>query len=397
MASKNAFIENITKRKVSYKKRQKTFLNKANELSIIGDVEMAIIINSPYHDEPKVFPNHDAAINTFTKFRDLPASEKSKDIKTQEMVTKKRIKKMEQQLENARRKNEVNEFTNKMYEMLNEKDIPTNIHLYDLNDLSYVINQSLKQVHETIKMKVEGEGSTSNATQSIAGMMVPSKTSSEARVEAPVPMIPLPVPLTMANGTNSEGPRAPLFVPDMAPISVVSMAAPLLVPSATSTQVPQPMFHMTTPLMTFSETDPLVDTSRIYPSPNPLVSFSSQIFPPMVPQMYPPTNLQMDLQRPPGMAPSITMASPMSLPMMTSSISAPVFPPTTSQVDPSINFPPVDALMSTNYSQNYYAGISNSPVFSETLDWPGYDITTLIDESFFNNINVQDPNNKNNI
>lgn len=86
------------------RKDKKTFLNKANELSIIGDVEMAIIINSPYHDEPKVFPNHDAAINTFTKFRDLPASEKSKDIKTQEMVTKKRIKKMEQQLENARRK-----------------------------------------------------------------------------------------------------------------------------------------------------------------------------------------------------------------------------------------------------------------------------------------------------
>ncbi|KAK4379551.1 hypothetical protein RND71_001413 [Anisodus tanguticus] len=59
-----------------------------------------------------------------------------------------------------------------MYEVLNGKDIPADIEPYDLNDLSFVINQNLKWVHEGDESEDYGEGSISNAPQPIAGLMV---------------------------------------------------------------------------------------------------------------------------------------------------------------------------------------------------------------------------------
>ncbi|WMV12896.1 hypothetical protein MTR67_006281 [Solanum verrucosum] len=93
-------IENITKRKISFKKRHKTFLKRAFELNTICDVELAIIVNSPDHDEPKIFPNNDDVISSFEKFRNFPA----KSTMTQEELTKQRIEKIEEQLQKVRKK-----------------------------------------------------------------------------------------------------------------------------------------------------------------------------------------------------------------------------------------------------------------------------------------------------
>ncbi|KAK6786443.1 hypothetical protein RDI58_014968 [Solanum bulbocastanum] len=70
-----ALIENKTDRKVSYKKKHKGFLKKAHELVTLCEVDMVVIIYSPYSDEPKVLPNHSATINTFRKFKELVTSE----------------------------------------------------------------------------------------------------------------------------------------------------------------------------------------------------------------------------------------------------------------------------------------------------------------------------------
>ncbi|KAK6793520.1 hypothetical protein RDI58_006973 [Solanum bulbocastanum] len=154
---KLAFIENSTARKVSYRKRHKGFLTKTHELNTLCNVEIAAVIYSPYHNKPMIFPNNNVVTNTFTRFQELSELEKSKNMVTQENFTKQRIQKMEEQLGKVRKENRVREFTNKMYEMLNGEDIPN---VYDLNDLSYVINQNLKQVSEAIKAKVNGEGTT---------------------------------------------------------------------------------------------------------------------------------------------------------------------------------------------------------------------------------------------
>ncbi|WMV24117.1 hypothetical protein MTR67_017502 [Solanum verrucosum] len=142
---KFALIENENDRKLSYKKREKGFLTKAEELRTLCDVEMAAILYSPFNNEPKVFPNHGAAITTFEKLVELPTLKKSKNMVTSDEFTKKRIEKLNDKLLKVRKKNKVKEVTNEMYEMLKCKEISIDMHPYDLNDLSYVIKQKLIQ------------------------------------------------------------------------------------------------------------------------------------------------------------------------------------------------------------------------------------------------------------
>ncbi|XP_015169316.1 agamous-like MADS-box protein AGL65 [Solanum tuberosum] len=217
---KLAFMENNTERRVSYRKRQKGFLTKARELNTLCDVELATLINSPYHNEPEVFPNHEATTGIFTKFIDLPEERKSKNMKTQEKITMKRIEKIENELENL--------------------------------------------INDGIKAKTHEEGSTSNALQPIAGPMDSGGTSFDmpwapllALVDAPIlSEIPLLVPSTVPSGTNFKKPRAPLnLVLDVTPTSMVPLTAPLMALSRDPTQVPQLMFPLRTP----PQMVPLVD------------------------------------------------------------------------------------------------------------------------------------------
>ena len=85
---------------------------------------MALIVYSPYSDEPKVFPNLFVAINTFQKFKELEALERSKNMVTKEEFTKKRIKKLQKKLLKIRKENRINEITNEMHEVVNEKLFP---------------------------------------------------------------------------------------------------------------------------------------------------------------------------------------------------------------------------------------------------------------------------------
>ncbi|XP_060177820.1 agamous-like MADS-box protein AGL80 [Lycium barbarum] len=217
----------ITERKGSYKKIQKEFLKKAQELITLCDIDIATVDYSAYHDKPKVFPNHGVVFNTFTKFRELLELDQSKYMVTLEEFTKQRINKLEEQLHKVRKENRVKELTEKIYEVLNGKDIPADIHTYDLNDLSYMINQNLKQVHEAIKAKAGGEGFISNALQPIDGPMVPDGIKSEelttpllAPPEAPLLAVSLKAPSVVHDATKFNGPSAPLLAPVLAPLLV---------------------------------------------------------------------------------------------------------------------------------------------------------------------------------
>ena len=129
-------IENEAESKVSNKKRNLGSLKKAEEL------EMTLIISSPYSDEPKVFPNLVVALNTFQKFKELEALERSKNMVTKEEFTKKRIKKLQKKLLKIRKKNRIKEITNEMHEVLNGKIISIDMNLSYFNDLSYVMKKN---------------------------------------------------------------------------------------------------------------------------------------------------------------------------------------------------------------------------------------------------------------
>uniref|UniRef100_A0A3Q7IDW9 MADS-box domain-containing protein n=1 Tax=Solanum lycopersicum TaxID=4081 RepID=A0A3Q7IDW9_SOLLC len=121
-----SLIENETERKVSYKKRLIGLLKKAEELSTLCDVEMALIVYSPYSDEPKVFPNLVVMV-------------------TKEEFTKKRIKKF----------------------------ISIDMNLFYLNDLSYVIKKNILLIRKIMKENDDDEGSTSNVPHAMTPQIDP--------------------------------------------------------------------------------------------------------------------------------------------------------------------------------------------------------------------------------
>ncbi|KAK6773493.1 hypothetical protein RDI58_028731 [Solanum bulbocastanum] len=85
------------------------------------------------------------------------------------------------------------------------------------------------------------------------------------------------------------------------------------------------------------------------------------------------------LKTPPQMVPLI----------MESPIAASVIP----QMDSSMNISAMDALMPMNNYQNNSVGFPQS---SESIDWDDDSIMSFFDDSYLNNINIQDPNQKNN-
>ncbi|XP_049364290.1 agamous-like MADS-box protein AGL90 [Solanum verrucosum] len=366
---KLAFMENSTERRVSYRKRQKGFLTKARELNTLCDVELATLVNSPYHNEPQLFPNHEAATGIFTKFIDLPEEKKSKNMKTHEKITEKRIEKIEKELEKVRKENKKMEYTNQMYGLLNGEQMPNSRHPKDLNDLCYVINKNLKLINDGIKAKTYEEGSTSNAPQPIVGPMDSGGTSFDmswapllAPIDAPVlSKIPLLVSSNVPSGTNFERRRAPLnLVPDV----TLPLTAPLMVPSNAPAQIPQFM----SPLRTPPQMVPLVELSQVSSL------LSSQKYPKMAYLILP-----------------TTMAYPMPSPLISPPMSNLVFPPTAPQIDSLMNIPSISASVPMDNNVDGSLGIPQSPSFSELLSLNDDEMMTLLDDTSFD-INVQDPN-----
>ncbi|XP_055803593.1 MADS-box transcription factor PHERES 2-like [Solanum dulcamara] len=309
-------IEDESKRKVSYQKRQKGLFKKCEELKILCDVEVAAVVYGPYRNEPYIFPNNDAARTTFIKFKELPTLEKSKNMVTIEEFTEQRIEKLEEQLQKIRKENRVKKMRNEMYEVLIGKKVSANMHPYDQNDLSRMIKKNLEEVRELMMKIVDGEGSNSNASQPIVELMVTGRT-------------------------NSGGPR----------------------------------------------------------NPSPLLF--AKMFPPVGPILLSPMPQQMAIRENPGMAPltpSTIVDSPMPSPMMAPPMYSPLFPPTTQQMEPSTDIPPIglatsmnnptedipsiDVSTSMNNNLNNSGALSPSLTLSGLLNWND-DVITLLDDPFF--------------
>ncbi|XP_055803544.1 MADS-box transcription factor PHERES 2-like [Solanum dulcamara] len=249
-------IEDESKRKVSYQKRQKGLFKKCEELKTLCDVEVAAIIYGPYRNEPYIFPNNDAARTTFIKFKELPTLEKSKNMVTTEEFTEQRIKKLEEQLQKIRKENQVKKMTNEMYEILSGKTISAEMHPYDQNDLSRVIKKNLKEVRELMRKNIDGEGSTSNVSQSIVESIVTSRT-------------------------NSRGARdpSPLLFAQMFPLVGPQLLSPM----------PQQMAIRENPRMAPLTPSTIVDS--LMPSPMMAPPMYSPVFPPTTQQMEPSTDI----------------------------------------------------------------------------------------------------------
>ncbi|KAM3355931.1 hypothetical protein P3S68_022645 [Capsicum galapagoense] len=341
-----AFIENDGKRRDTYRKRQKGFVKKAGDLSKLCEVETASVMFSPYQKEPIVFPNNDKTINIFTRFKRLPPLFQSKNMMTIDMFTKKRIAKMEKKLEKLRKENNIKEITILMKDVMKGKDVTIDMNPADINDMMLMMRQHLKKIHEMMKNKADGDGSTSSASCPILGQVVLRETNLEGPMDpllsptdGPIPMVSMMAPLTISGGIDFEGPRAPLFFPDMDvdPVWDLPMVDLPIIPSFSHTEVPQQLHHLEDPLMTppqmVSHVDPLLVPHYS--------SFSSEIFSPMVPQLYSSTSQQIELTRDPFFPriPPTTIDLVVSSLGITSPMCTPVFSLARLEMDPSMSIP----------------------------------------------------------
>ncbi|XP_049403551.1 MADS-box transcription factor PHERES 2-like [Solanum stenotomum] len=323
-----AFIEDDSKRKISYNKRLKGLLKKSDELKTLCDVEVATVIYGPYRNEPYTFPNNDVVRNTFIKFKELPTLDRSKNMVTREEFTMQRIKKLEEQLQKVRKENRVKEMTNEMYEVFERKTVSVDMNPSYLNDLRCVIKKNLKQVRELMIKEANGEGSTSNAPQPIVEPMVPSRN-------------------------NSEGPTnpSPLLFSQMFPPMVPQFFSPM----------PQHMAIGKTPGLTH----PMPSTIMYSPIPSPTMDC---------------------------IMPSPMIDSPMPSLMIAPPMYSPVSPTMNQQMELSMDIPSIGISTSMNNSQNSSVDLPDSPTISGFLNWKDDVVMTLLDDPFFNNNNVQDPN-----
>ncbi|XP_061356944.1 agamous-like MADS-box protein AGL80 [Gastrolobium bilobum] len=149
---KLAFIVNDAARKASYKKRVKGLLKKVNELTTLCGIEACAIIYSQYDPKLVVWPSPFGVHRVLSKFRTMPELEQTKKMVNQETYLNQRIAKAKEQLKKQMKDNRENEMNLLMIQSLSAMEIlHNNMTLDDLNDLSWLIDQNLKNVDRRLE------------------------------------------------------------------------------------------------------------------------------------------------------------------------------------------------------------------------------------------------------
>ncbi|KAG2395004.1 hypothetical protein LR48_Vigan09g136500 [Vigna angularis] len=151
---KLAFIENDSARKTTCKKRKKGMLKKIEELSTLCGIDACAIVYGPDDHESEVWPSHCEVQKVVGRFRNMPAVEKIKKMVNQESFIGQRIQKGNQQIMKLMKENAEKEFTLFMFQCLTEGRVlpdENNMTLADLNVLSSVIEQNLKDIDKRLQ------------------------------------------------------------------------------------------------------------------------------------------------------------------------------------------------------------------------------------------------------
>ncbi|RDY10358.1 Agamous-like MADS-box protein AGL80, partial [Mucuna pruriens] len=151
---KNALIANDSERKISFTKRTKSLLKKTGEISTLCDIEACAIVYSTYNREPEIWPSESGVRNVVEKFRTIPEFEQNKRMENLESFITQRIQKANEQKKKLMKDNREKEMSMFMFQCLNEGRVLSfnNMTAADLNDLSSVIEQKLKDINRRLEM-----------------------------------------------------------------------------------------------------------------------------------------------------------------------------------------------------------------------------------------------------
>ncbi|XP_020237617.1 agamous-like MADS-box protein AGL80 [Cajanus cajan] len=200
---KLAFIVNDSARKTTYKKRKKGMLKKVEELSTLCGIEACAIVYSPFEREAEVWPSDEGVQNVLGKFRSMPELEQSKKMVNQEGFIGQRILKSKEQLMKLVKDNREMETTTFMFQCLSVESVEpnNNTHVTDLNDLSSVIEVTLKEISKRLEtMNVNETTTTPNQSQLQApSYQLQMPTQAYQSMQTPTLSMPKSEEMTMMN------------------------------------------------------------------------------------------------------------------------------------------------------------------------------------------------------
>lgn len=99
-------IENKTSRRQTFKKRKTCLMKKIGELSILCDVQAAMVIHSPYDHGIQVWPSKEEASSLLRRFLDAPLYERQKHGMDQEAFLRQQINVLNSKVEKEEKKNQ---------------------------------------------------------------------------------------------------------------------------------------------------------------------------------------------------------------------------------------------------------------------------------------------------
>ena len=154
------YIANDAKRRATFKKRKSGLIKKVDEISTLCGIEACAIIYHPNEPQPEVWPSPWGARRVISEFMKMPELEQSKKMLTQESFLRQRIQKAQEQLKKQRTDNKKKEMNHLMFQCLSAGEVFDSANMIDLNDLSWLIDQNLKDVNRKINRIQGQEGST---------------------------------------------------------------------------------------------------------------------------------------------------------------------------------------------------------------------------------------------
>ncbi|XP_027337506.1 agamous-like MADS-box protein AGL80 [Abrus precatorius] len=168
------YIANESKRKATLKKRKNGLIKKIDEISTLCGIEACAIIYSP-NDELDVWPSELGVQRVLSRFKSMSEHEQGKKMLNQESFLSQSIIKAQEQLKKQKNENRKKEMSNLMFECLNTGKICDNASMIDLNDLSWLIDQNLKEIERNMSRMqiqevtpiIENGGETMNGGQQV--------------------------------------------------------------------------------------------------------------------------------------------------------------------------------------------------------------------------------------
>ncbi|WJX35819.1 hypothetical protein P8452_23765 [Trifolium repens] len=148
---KLAFITNESKRRTTFNKRKKGLIKKVDEISTLCGIEACAIIYGQNDAQPEIWPSPVGVHTVLSRFRGLPEMEQTKKMLNQESFLREKIQKGQEQLNKLRNENRKNELTQLMFQCIHAGQIVDNVGMNDLNGLSWLIDQNMKQIERRME------------------------------------------------------------------------------------------------------------------------------------------------------------------------------------------------------------------------------------------------------